>query len=395
MRLIAKQLASRLLLVLSQALLLPTLLLTSIQVAASSKGDAVVDEAQRWGLNMTQGVTEVSREIFDLHMLIFWICVVIGVLVFGVMFYSMFAHRKSTGAIASKFHESTAVELAWTIIPAIILVAMAVPATTSLIKIYDTSEADLDIKVVGYQWKWQYDYLGEDVSFFSNLSTPQDEIYGRAPKGEHYLLEVDEPLVIPINKKVRFLITANDVLHAWWVPDLAVKRDAIPGYINDAWTIVEEPGIYRGQCAELCGKDHGFMPIVVQAMEEQDYQNWLSGKKQEAAELKIAMSQTFSMDELFTRGEKVYNTSCAACHGAKGEGGVGPAMVGTAITTGPIRGHMATIVNGVQGSAMQAFGGQLNNIDMAAVITYERNAWGNNMGDMLQPVDVLTFKKNQ
>lgn len=395
MRLIAKQLASRLFLVLSQALLLPTLLLTSIQVAASSKGDAVVDEAQRWGLNMTQGVTEVSREIFDLHMLIFWICVVIGVLVFGVMFYSMFAHRKSTGAIASKFHESTAVELAWTIIPAIILVAMAVPATTSLIKIYDTSEADLDIKVVGYQWKWQYDYLGEDVSFFSNLSTPQDEIYGRAPKGEHYLLEVDEPLVIPINKKVRFLITANDVLHAWWVPDLAVKRDAIPGYINDAWTIVEEPGIYRGQCAELCGKDHGFMPIVVQAMEEQDYQNWLSGKKQEAAELKIAMSQTFSMDELFTRGEKVYNTSCASCHGAKGEGGVGPAMVGTAITTGPIRGHLATIVNGVQGTAMQAFGGQLNNIDMAAVITYERNAWGNNMGDMLQPVDVLTFKKNQ
>jgi cytochrome c oxidase subunit 2 len=272
---------------------------------------------------------------------------------------------------------------------------MAIPATSSLIKIYYTTEADIDIKVVGYQWKWQYEYLGEDVRFFSNLSTSQDEIYGLAPKGEHYLLEVDEHLVIPINMKVRFLITANDVLHAWWVPDLAVKRDAIPGYINDAWTIVEEPGIYRGQCAELCGKDHGFMPIVVEAMEEADYQTWLAGKKQEAAELKVAMSQTFTMDELYARGEKVYQTSCAACHGANGEGGVGPAMVGTAITTGPINGHMDTIVNGVQGTAMQAFGGQLNNIDMAAVITYERNAWGNNMGDMLQPVDVLTFKKNQ
>lgn len=393
MRLITKQLASKLFLVFSRVMMLPVLLMTGGRALASS--DAVVDEAQRWGLNMTQGVTAVSREIYDLHMLIFWICVWIGVAVFGVMFYSMIMHRKSTGAVPAKFHESTAVELAWTIVPAIILVLMAIPATSSLIKIYDTSEADIDIKVVGYQWKWQYEYLGEDVSFFSNLSTSQDEIYGLAPKGEHYLLEVDEPMVIPINKKVRFLITANDVLHAWWVPDLAVKRDAIPGYINDAWTIVEEPGIYRGQCAELCGKDHGFMPIVVEAMEEADYQNWLAGKKQEAAELKVAMSQTFTMDELYARGEKVYQTSCAACHGANGEGGVGPSMIGTAITTGPIAGHMDTIVNGVQGTAMQAFGGQLNNIDMAAVITYERNAWGNNMGDMLQPVDVLTFKKNQ
>ena len=397
MRLITKQLASKLSLVLSQTLskimLLPALLFTSAGALAAS--DAAVNEAQRWGLNMTQGVTAVSREIFDLHMLIFWICVWIGVIVFGIMFYSMIMHRKSNGVEPAKFHESTAVELAWTIIPAIILVLMAIPATSSLIKIYDTSEADIDIKVVGYQWKWQYEYLGEDVSFFSNLSTSKDEIYGLAPKGEHYLLEVDEPLVIPVNKKVRFLITANDVLHAWWVPDLAVKRDAIPGFINDAWTIVEEPGTYRGQCAELCGKDHGFMPIVVEAMEEQDYQNWLAGKKQEAAELKAAMEQTFTMEELFARGEQVYQTSCAACHGVNGEGGVGPGMIGTAITTGPMQGHLDVLVNGVQGTAMQAFGGQLNNIDMAAVITYERNAWGNNMGDMLQPVDVLTFKKNQ
>ncbi|MGB1191531.1 MAG: cytochrome c oxidase subunit II [Pseudomonadales bacterium] len=368
--------------------------MTSIQAFGAS--DAAVDEAQRWGLNMTEGVTAVSREIYDLHMLIFWICVWIGIVVFGIMFYSMIMHRKSSGAVPSKFHESTAVELAWTLIPALILVLMAIPATSSLIKIYDSSEADINIKIVGYQWKWQYEYLGDDVSFFSNLTTPQDEIYGRAPKGEHYLLEVDEPLVIPINKKVRFLITANDVLHAWWVPALAVKRDAIPGFVNDAWTIVEEPGIYRGQCAELCGKAHGFMPIVVHAMEEVDYQNWLAGKKEEAAELKAAMSQTFTMDELYARGEKVYQANCVACHGVNGQGGLGPSLVGTGITTGPIDAHINVMVNGVAGNAvMPVFGNQLNNIDLASVITFKRNAWGNNMGDQLQPVDILTFKKNQ
>lgn len=394
MRLIGKQLASKLLWVLSQVLLLPALLMTSIQAFGAS--DAAVDEAQRWGLNMTEGVTAVSREIYDLHMLIFWICVWIGIVVFGIMFYSMIMHRKSSGAVPSKFHESTAVELAWTLIPALILVLMAIPATSSLIKIYDSSEADINIKIVGYQWKWQYEYLGDDVSFFSNLTTPQDEIYGRAPKGEHYLLEVDEPLVIPINKKVRFLITANDVLHAWWVPALAVKRDAIPGFVNDAWTIVEEPGIYRGQCAELCGKAHGFMPIVVHAMEEVDYQNWLAGKKEEAAELKAAMSQTFTMDELYARGEKVYQANCVACHGVNGQGGLGPSLVGTGITTGPIDAHINVMVNGVAGNAvMPVFGNQLNNIDLASVITFKRNAWGNNMSDQLQPVDILTFKKNQ
>ena len=394
MRLIGKQLASKLLWVLSQVLLLPALLMTSIQAFGAS--DAAVDEAQRWGLNMTEGVTAVSREIYDLHMLIFWICVWIGIVVFGIMFYSMIMHRKSSGAVPSKFHESTAVELAWTLIPALILVLMAIPATSSLIKIYDSSEADINIKIVGYQWKWQYEYLGDDVSFFSNLTTPQDEIYGRAPKGEHYLLEVDEPLVIPINKKVRFLISANDVLHAWWVPALAVKRDAIPGFVNDAWTIVEEPGIYRGQCAELCGKAHGFMPIVVHAMEEVDYQNWLAGKKEEAAELKAAMSQTFTMDELYARGEKVYQANCVACHGVNGQGGLGPSLVGTGITTGPIDAHINVMVNGVAGNAvMPVFGNQLNNIDLASVITFKRNAWGNNMGDQLQPVDILTFKKNQ
>jgi len=394
MRLITTQLARKGLLVLSRAAALPALLATSAATWAAP-GDAVVDEAQRWVLNMTEGVTAVSREIFDLHMLIFWICVGIAVVVFGVMFWSMLMHRKSVGAKAASFHESTMVEIAWTVLPFVILVLMAIPATSSLIKIYDTSEADIDIKIVGYQWKWQYEYLGEDVSFFSNLTTSQDEIYGRAPRGEHYLLEVDEPLVIPINKKVRFLITANDVLHAWWVPALAVKRDAIPGYINDAWTIVEEPGIYRGQCAELCGKAHGFMPIVVHAMEEQDYNDWLVEKKKEAVEIAKMNELVLPLDEMYARGEEVYLQSCAACHGVDGKGGVGPSMVGTAITTGPMQGHVDVLVNGVQGSAMQAFGNQLSELDLAAVVTYERNAWGNNMGDMVQAVDVLNYKKNQ
>ncbi len=371
------------------------LLVSGFAQAADTGRDHAVDEAQRWQVNLAPGVTEVSRTIFDLHMLIFWICVAIGVVVFGVMFYSMIMHRKSNDVKPATFHENTLVEFVWTVIPALILIGMAVPATSALIKIYDTAESELDIKIVGYQWKWQYEYLGQGVSYFSTLSTPREEIYGEAPKGEHYLLEVDEPLVIPVNKKVRFLITANDVIHNWWVPALAVKKDAIPGFVNDAWTLVEEPGIYRGQCAELCGKDHGFMPIVVHAMEEQDYNEWLAGKKAEAAEIEAMNKLTLSMDDMFARGEEVYNRSCAACHGVDGKGGVGPAMVGSAVTTGPMQNHVDVIVNGVSGTMMQAFGGQLSELDLAAVVTYERNAWGNNMGDMAQAVDVLNFKKGQ
>lgn len=362
---------------------------------AQAAKDFQVDEAQRWGVNMTESVTKVGKEIYDLHMLIFWVCVVIGIIVFSIMFYSMIMHRKANGVTPAKFHESIVVELIWTIIPTLILIGMAVPATRVLIDIYDASESEIDIKIVGYQWKWEYEYLGQDVSFFSNLSTSQDEIYGRAPKGEHYLLEVDEPLVIPVGKKVRFLITANDVIHNWWVPELAVKRDAIPGYVNDAWTIAEEPGVYRGQCAELCGKDHGFMPIVVHALAEQDYNDWLEGKKAEAAEIAAMNKLTLSMDDMFARGEEVYNRSCAACHGVDGKGGVGPGMIGTAVTTGDMNTHIDVIVNGVQGTMMQAFGNQLSELDLAAVVTYERNAWGNNMGDMVQAVDILNFKKNQ
>ena len=347
-------------------------------------------------LNMSPGVTALGQDIFDLHMLILWICVIIGLLVFGVMFYSIYYHRKSRGVTPATFHESTKVEIAWTIIPFFILIGMAVPATSTLLDIYDTDDAELDILITGYQWKWKYEYLGEtgeNVSFFSNLRTPQTEIYNAADKGQNYLLEVDEPVVIPVNTKVRFLITANDVIHSWWVPELAVKRDAIPGFINETWTLATEEGIYRGQCAELCGKDHGFMPIVVNVVSQQEYDEWLGAKQSEAAEVKELMAQNFTLDQLMERGKGVYERSCLACHGAGGEGGLGTAIAGSAVATGELGGHLEIGINGVPGSAMQAFGGQMNDVDMAAVITYQRNAFGNNMGDMVQPIDVFNHKK--
>ncbi|MCD9461046.1 cytochrome c oxidase subunit II [Marinibactrum halimedae] len=353
------------------------------------------DSVERWGLNMTEGVTPLSKEIYGLHMQIFWWCVAIGVVVFGVMFYTMIVHRKENGAKSSNFHESTSLEVAWTVIPFVILIIMAFPATSSLIKIYDTSESELDIVITGYQWKWKYEYLNQGVTFFSNLATPKDEIYNRVAKNPNYLLEVDEPLIIPIHKKVRFLITANDVIHAWWVPDLAVKKDAIPGFINESWAYVEEPGVYRGQCAELCGKDHGFMPIVVKAVPENEYDLWLAEKREVAEKIRALTEKTFTFDELYERGKVVYEKNCVSCHQANGEGvpGVFPAIAGSAIATGVVNNHLEIVVNGSSKNvAMQAFRDQLPEPDIAAVITYQRNAFGNNMGDSLQPIDVLNYK---
>lgn len=366
-------------------------------IFAQETAQKAEQEVERWGVNMTQGVTEVSRTTYDLHMLIFWICVAIGVVVFGVMFYSMWRHRKSKGYEAAQFHESTLVELVWTIVPTLILIGMAIPATKTLYDIYDTKEADLDIMITGYQWKWKYDYLGSDVTFFSSLSTPRAQINNEQEKTETYLLEVDEPLVLPINKKIRFLVTANDVIHAWWVPELAVKRDAIPGFVNEAWTRIDEPGIYRGQCAELCGKDHGFMPIVVKAVPEDEYHSWLKDRGAAAARIKELTNKTFTFDELYARGEQVYNSSCVACHQVNGQGvpGAFPAIAGSKIATGPMNGHMSMVVDGSQTNpAMQAFGAQLSEVDLAAVITYQRSAFGNNMGDTVQPIDILNFKNN-
>ena len=354
-------------------------------------------------VNMSTGVsdagaviTELGVEIFDLHMLIFWICVVIGVGVFGVMLYSIYAHRKSKGVEPAQFHEHTLVEIIWTVVPFLILIGMAVPATSTLLEVYDNDDAEMSILITGYQWKWRYEYLdadGENVAFFSNLATPQEEIYNTDDKGENYLLEVDEPLVIPVDTKVRFLITANDVIHSWWVPEIAVKRDAIPGFINEAWTRVLEEGVYRGQCTELCGAYHGFMPVVVHAVGRDEFDGWMAAKQGAAAADAALAAQELSFDELYARGEDVYNASCLACHGAKGEGGLGNAIAGSTIATGGLDAHLSVIVNGVAGSAMQAFGAQLSEVDVAAVTTYQRNAFGNNTGDVVQASDVVSYKE--
>lgn len=345
-------------------------------------------------LNMTQGVTEISGRVYGLHMTILYICCAIGVVVFGAMIYAMINHRKSKGAVAAQFHESTKVEIAWTLVPFLILIAMAIPATKTLIAMEDPSNADLTIKVTGSQWKWHYDYFDHDFGFYSILATPRSQIEGAEAKGEHYLLEVDKHLVLPTNRKVRFLMTSDDVIHSWWVPAFAVKKDANPGFINEAWTRVDKPGIYRGQCAELCGKDHGFMPIVVEVLPEAEFDAWVENQKQlasnAAAEAAAALNQTLSMEELMALGEKVYMASCAACHQPNGMGlpGVFPGLKDSAIAIGPVDKHLDIVINGKPGTAMQAFNKQLSATEIAAVVTYERNAWGNNTGDAVQASDV-------
>lgn len=348
-----------------------------------------------WQLNMPVGASEVSREVHAIHMRTFWVCVVIGLVVFSVMIVSIIKHRKSKGAVAANFHESTKIEIVWTTIPVLILIALAIPAAKALVKIEDSSNADMTIRVTGYQWKWEYEYPEQGIKFFSSLDQKSREASAKGSgidpaSVEHYLREVDNPVVIPVGKKVRFLFTANDVIHSWWVPDLAIKKDAIPGFINDIWTKVDEPGVYRGQCAELCGKDHGFMPIKVVAMAEPDFTTWVNQQKQKIASDAQASTKEWSKDELMAQGEKIYNTVCAACHQVTGLGvpGIFPAMKGGKIATGDLAGHLNIVLHGKAGTAMQAFGLQLNDADLAAVITYERNAFGNNTGDIVQPAAV-------
>jgi len=341
-----------------------------------------------YALNMTESVTPIGRELYSLHMLVFWICVVIGVVVFGAMAWSIIHHRKSKGAVAANFHESTTVEIVWTIVPLVILIGIAIPATGTLLDLEDAkTDADVTVQVTGIQWKWKYTFVDDDVSFISSLAQSSRDVIKDPTGNENYLLEVDEPLVLPVNKKIRFLFHSDDVIHAWWVPELAVKQDSIPGFINDSWALIEEPGTYRGQCAELCGKDHGFMPIVVEAVSEPEYLAWLDSKKAEAAAAASAADQEWSMQDLLARGETVYNANCGACHGPTGAGipGAFPAMTGSPIVIGDAAGHIDIVVNGKAGTAMAAFKGQLNDVDIAAVITYERNALGNSVGDMVQP----------
>lgn len=374
------------------------LLALPFTVAALAGLTPVLAYATEWPLNMTEGVTTVSHQVHGLHMQILYWCIAIGVVVFGVMFYTMFTHRKSLGAKPAQFSHNTTLEYIWTIIPILILVIMAIPATKTLVHIYDTEDADMDILITGYQWKWKYEYLdenGENVSFFSLLSTPKSQIMDEEEQGEHYLLEVDEPLYIPVGKKVRFLVTAADVIHSWWVPELAVKRDAIPGYIHEAWTKVDEPGVFRGQCTELCGKDHGYMPVVVHAVDQAEFDAWMGKKRAIAREIAAAAKQTLTFDQLIEQGKVVYDKNCAACHQAAGEGvaGVFPAIAGSPIATGDVSAHIDRVANGGQG--MPPFGEQLTPVELAAVVTYQRNAFGNNMGDKVQPIDVVNFKQGQ
>lgn len=352
---------------------------------------------QSWAeyqLDLRPGVTSFSQGAFEIHTLVMWICVGIGVIVFGAMIYSIIMHRKSRGAVASKFDDNLTVEIVWTVVPFIILAIMAVPATRVLLEMEDVSNSDMSIKITGYQWKWHYDYaVGEnakEISFFSNTTTVPEEIYNKVTKGENYLLEVDNHVVVPVNKKVRLLFTSNDVIHAWWIPAFGVKKDAIPGYINESWFKTDKIGRYRGQCAELCGTNHGFMPIVVDVVSEEDYATWVSAQLDKASAAEESSNKTWTQAELMDHGKAVYATNCTACHQANGEGipNVFPGLKGSAIALGDIAKHINVIVNGVSGTAMQAFGPQLNDADIAALVTYERNAWGNDVGDMAQPADI-------
>ena len=367
---------------------------------AGSLGLAAMPARAEWELNLTEGVTEISRDVYGMHMFVLWICVWIGVVVFGAMIYSMIKHRKSKGVTPATFHESTTAEIVWTIIPFAILVTMAYPAAKTLVAMEDTSNADITIKITGHQWKWEYEYLDSGVKFISNLHADSREAAtldcGIDPNTvDNYLLEVDNPLVLPTGKKIRFLLTASDVIHAWWIPEFAIKKDAIPGFINEMWTNIEEEGVYRGQCAELCGREHGFMPIVVHATSQSEYDEWI-GAQLAAAEAEAGSAdREWALDELVDRGEGVYGTYCVACHQGNGQGvaGVFPSLVGAEITTGDNPdAHIDVLLNGRAGTAMQAFSTQLNDADLAAVITYTRNAWGNDTGDIVQPSTIKSLR---
>src|SRR3954447_18015816 len=352
--------------------------------------------ADPYQLNLPEPQSTIARQIYDQHTLALWICLVIFVGVFGTMFYSVLKHRKSVGYKAANFHHSTTVEIIWTIIPFFILVGMAYPATKTIIAMKDTSSPDITIKTTGYQWKWGYDYItgeGEGISFLSALATPKAQIENTATKNENYLLEVDNPVVVPVGKKVRILLTANDVLHAWWVPALGVKQDAIPGYVRDTWFTADKPGTYRGQCAELCGKEHGFMPIIVEAVEPQKYTQWVAEQKKKSAATDSDANKVFTPEELKAEGVKVYTANCAACHQANGKGlpGTFPPLEGSKLASGPKADHIKIVMEGKAGTAMSAFK-HLSDVQIASVVTYERSSWGNT-GDVVQPSEMNQFRK--
>jgi cytochrome c oxidase subunit 2 len=364
---------------------------------AGTMGAAWAASQSAWAdyaYNLQPPASQVALDVFQLHNLIMLVCLGIFVVVFGTMFYSLLKHRKSLGHQAAHFHENTTVEIIWTVIPFVILMGMAYPAAKVVIDMKDTSNPDMTVKITGYQWKWGYDYLNDGVSFYSTLSTPREQISGAAAKGENYLLEVDEPMVVPVGKRVRLLITANDVIHSWWVPAFSVKQDGIPGFIRDSWFKADKIGTYRGQCAELCGKEHGFMPIVVKVVSEEDYKAWVAKMKGAAQVAAAANGKTFALADLMEHGEKIYQGNCAACHQANGMGlpGAFPAINGSKVATGPIADHVQLVLNGRPGTAMTAFADRLSDADIAAVVTYQRNAWDNKMGDAVQPAEIAAAR---
>ncbi len=354
-----------------------------------------------WGaLNMPVGVTEISGRVYELHMRIFIWCCVIGAVVFAVMFYSIFKHRKSKGAVAADFHESTTVEIIWTVVPLVILIVMAIPAAKVLIQMEDFSNSEMSVKVTGYQWRWQYEYIDEGVSFYSQLD-PAHNVARQLGSDvdldqfDNYLKEVDNVLVLPVGKKIRFLHTAADVIHSWWVPDLSVKKDSIPGFINENWARIEKPGVYRGKCAELCGRDHGFMPIVVKAVPQEEFDAWINDQKTKTASADMDAIRQWSKQELVATGERVYQANCMSCHQKQGQGipGMFPPIAGSEIANGDVSTHISTVLMGVPETPMQGFSGRLSDTDLAAVITYQRNAFGNDTGDAIQPSQMRSLRQ--
>jgi cytochrome c oxidase subunit 2 len=343
--------------------------------------------------NLAPPVTPIARDVYWLHTMMLVICGLIFVAVFSVMFYSIWKYRKSKGAVAAKWHENTTVEIVWTVIPFIIVIVMALPATRAVVAMKDTSNADLTVKATGYQWQWGYDYVrgeGEGISFLSKLATPVAQIEGSEPKTSTYLLDVTQPLVVPVNRKVRVITTANDVIHSWWVPAFSVKQDAIPGFARDAWFRAEKIGTFRGQCAELCGKDHAFMPIVVQVISAEDYSKWVAGKKKEIAALADDPLKQWTLAELVARGEKIYQADCQACHQANGQGVAGsfPALAGSTVVAS--KPDQIQILLGGK-NAMPSWKA-LSDVELAAVATYTANSFGNKSGEV-QPSEVKAARK--
>ncbi|WJF89988.1 cytochrome c oxidase subunit II [Paraburkholderia bonniea] len=357
-----------------------------------SPGGPAVNE-----INLQPPVTKIAEELYDLHTFMLILCTVIFIAVFGVMFYSIIAHRKSKGHKPANFHESTTVEIIWTIVPFIIVVLMALPATKTVVAMKDTTNADLTVKVTGYQWKWGYDYVkgpGEGISFLSTLTTPRSEVNGQTPITDTYLQEVDNPLVVPVDKKIRIITTANDVVHSWYVPAFGVKQDAIPGFVRDTWFKAEKVGTYRGFCTELCGKEHAYMPVVVTVLSADDYAKWVESQKQKMASSTDDPNKTYTLAELSGRGEKVYAAHCAVCHQPNGKGmGVFPAIDGSKVANGPIAEHVSLVLKGK--GAMPPWASSLNDVEIASVVTYQRNAWGNHTGDVLQPKQVADARNGK